>query len=449
MPTSRLPHLAALLLPLAALAGCQRAAAPAPPPPPAVTVSRPIVRDAVVWDEYTGRLEAVDTVDVHAQVSGYIQTAPFQEGALVKQGDVLFTLDARPFQAQLDNALGEVTQAQARLQLARNELTRAQQAPAAVSAEELDTRQQNVNQMQGALATAQAAADAARLNVDWCRVTAPLAGRIGRKLVTPGNLITGGGGAGASPTLLTTITSVDPMYCYIDVDESAVLRYQKQIREHRRVSARESRIPCTMALADEQEFTHEGSIDFVDNRVDPGTGTLRVRGVFPNPDGFLTPGMFARIRIAGDQVPHAILVADTAILADQNTRYVLTVDGSDTVQYHAVTPGPLFEGFRIVTQGVTADERVIVKGLMYARPGMKVQPQEAPMPAGPPAGTPGPSAATSAPAAAPAYAPSAPGAVQGSAAGTGMPPGQNPPNTPEGARGGTQNANQPAAGGQR
>jgi RND family efflux transporter MFP subunit len=351
-----------------------------------VTVSRPVVRDVTTWDEYTGRLEAVDAVDVHARVSGYLETAPFPEGTIVKQGDVLFTIDVRPFQAQLDSAQGNVVQAEAKLQLSRDELTRIERAArnGAVSTDELNQAQQNVRQNEGLVTSAKAAAETARLNVEWCKVIAPIAGRIGRKLVTPGNLISGGGGAGPQPTLLTTITSVDPMYCYMDVDEAAVLRYKRQIAEHRRVRAREGTIGCYMALANEGQFTREGIINFVDNRIDPGSGTLRVRGVFPNADGFLTPGMFARIRVAGERIERAVLVADLAIQADQNNRYVLTVDDKGTVQYRPVTLGPQIEGYRVVLQGLGPEERVVVNGLMYARAGATVQAQDAAMPGGTP-----------------------------------------------------------------
>ena len=372
--------------------GCQRGAVPGGGGKPAaavVTVARPIVRDVTEWDEYTGRLEAVETVEVRARVSGYVEEVPFKEGALVKKGDLLVRLDARPFEAQLENMKGQQAQAEAKLQLAKDDLARGEKVPAGtLSAEELDTRKQNVKQAEGVVDSAKAMVAMAALDVEWTRVTAPIAGRISRKNVTAGNLITGGtgstggGGGGGTGTLLTTIVSVDPIYCYVDADEASVLKYQKLARENKRVSAREGQVACYMALQNEEDFPHAGTIDFVDNRVNPSTGTMRARGVFANPDGELTPGFFARFRVAGHAWKQALLVNDAAVGTDQNRKYVLSVGADNVVAYQLVQIGGLIGNLRIIEQGLTPEARVVVNGLLRARPGVMVKPEEGAMPEG-------------------------------------------------------------------
>ena len=390
---------------LIASAGCERrSGASAPPaggpPPPAVTVAHPVEREVVDWDEYTGRLEAAESVDVRARVSGFINSAPFEEGSIVKSGDLLFVIDARPFQAEVDRAAADVTRAQAQLQRAADELARLERirGGAANEKEILDARY-NKAAAEAALASVKAALESANLNLEFTRVTAPIPGRISRKLVTPGNLISAGG-SGAPSTLLTVITSLDPVYCYVEADERAVLKYQRLSREKKRQSARETRIPAFLALADETDFTHEGYIDFVDNRLDPETGTLRARGAFSNADGFFTPGLFARLRVPGSAPYRAVLVADEAIGADQAQRFVAVVGPDNTVQYRPVVVGTAFDGQRVV-EGVRPDEWVVVNGTMRARAGMKVSPQPAPMPSR--ASRPG---AATQPASAPSAAPS-------------------------------------------
>lgn len=367
------------------LSACDKPLQQAAPPPPTVTVARPIVRTTVEWDEYTGRLDAVDMVEVRARVSGFILEAPFQEGSIVEKDAVLFQIDPRPFEARLAAAKGDEVQAQAKLQLAKDDLARGEKARAAgvLSPEEYDTRRQAVAQAEGVLASAQANVQAAQLDVEWCQVRAPIRGRISRKLVTPGNLISGGGGTtggGGQATLLTTIASIDPIYCYIDPDENSVLKYQQLARQRRRASAHDARIECFMGLGNETGFPHTGFIDFVDNRVNASTATLRVRGVFPNPEGDLLPGFFARLRVAGNEIPNATLVTDTAIGTDQNLKYVLMVDAGNTVRFQPVKTGALVGGLRVIQEGLPTDARVVINGLMRARPGSQVNPQETPMP---------------------------------------------------------------------
>jgi RND family efflux transporter MFP subunit len=329
----------------------------------------------IEWDEYQGYLEAVESVDVRARVSGLVVATPFQEGANVSKDDLLVELDVRPFQAELESRLADEARATAQVDLARIELDRISSiAPAARTATEYDAAAATLRQAQAVLAGATAQVAAARLNVEWCRVTAPIAGRISRKNVTPGNLITGGG---AQATLLTTITSIDPIYCYTDADERSVLKYQQLAREGRRISARHARIPCFLQLENEVGFPHQGEIDFVDNRLDRATGTIRARGVFPNPDGWMIPGFFGRVRVPGSGRYQALLVPDAAVAADQNERLVLIAGAGDKVERRSVKLGALFGELRAIESGLSGDERVIVNGLLHARPGVKVRPQAA------------------------------------------------------------------------
>lgn len=373
-----------LLLPLilftCLIAGCERQAssAPAAPPPPAVTVSQPLQREVIEWDEYIGRLEASETVEVRARVSGFLDAVEFQDGQLVEEGQLLFRIDARPFRAEMDRAQAAVAGAQARVQNTSDELKRLEGMRATTVATEKEYQDQVYanRAAQAELAAATAALRTAGLNLEFTEVLAPIHGRISRKLVTPGNLVTGG----SEGTLLTTITALDPIHCYVDADERAILKYQRLAREKRRKTAREAEIPAYLALSDEREFTHEGRIDFVDNRLQPGTGTLQARAAFSNADERFTPGLFARLRVPGSTPYQALLVADQAIGSDQGQKFVLVVGPEGAVQYRSVKTGPLFEGLRVV-DGVTADDWVIVNGLQRARPGAKVSPQRAPMPA--------------------------------------------------------------------
>jgi multidrug efflux system membrane fusion protein len=356
--------------------GCKKAQSPAPPPPATVTVARPIEREVIEWDDYTGHLEAVETVEVRARVSGFIESVSFLEGSIVKKGDLLLTIDPALFKADFDRAKAQVAQAESQVSRAQGEFKRAEQAVAskAISQEEYETRKFQLLSAQAALTAAQAAAETARLNLDYTKVVAPIAGRTSRAYVTAGNLINGGSG---QTTVLTTITSIDPMYAYVDVDEQSVLKYQRLAQEKKRVSARESKIPIFMRLSSETGFPHEGLVDFVDNRVDPQTGNLRARGVFSNPPpGYLTPGFFVRVRIPGSGRYKTLLIPDLSIGTDQDQRFVLIVGGDNTVERRVVKLGALFGRYRSVEEGLHPDDRVIINGTQRARPGAKVNPQE-------------------------------------------------------------------------
>lgn len=359
-------------------AGCSRRESLPPPMIPTVTVAHPVQQEVVEWDDYTGHLDAVDFVEVRARVSGLIMSVPFQAGAIVKQGDLLVDIDVRPFQADLDSRLAEEARAAAQVRLAEIELKRIQDMPPEASVPiERERTEAALAEAQAMLAGAKAAVESARLNVEWCRVIAPIEGRISERHVDSGNLITGGSGTG---TLLTTIASIDPIYCYIDADERAVLKYQRLARDQKRVSARDAQIPFLMQLADETTFSHKGVVDFVDNRIDPRTGTIRGRGVLANPGGYLTPGFFARVRIPGSGRYVATLVPDTAVVTDQNQKLLYVVGDNDIVGMRPVELGAIFGDLRAISSGVQADDRVIINGLMHARPGAKVAPQLATVP---------------------------------------------------------------------
>jgi multidrug efflux system membrane fusion protein len=351
------------------LAGCNRPPAPPPPQPPTVSVAQPLTQEVVEWDEFIGRLEAVESVEVRARVSGLLESVHFTDGQLIKQGDVLFVIDPRPFQAELDRAAADVTRAQADLQRAAEEAQRAEQAGGALPQEEVVRRQIAVQQATASLAAAQAQRAAAQLNVEFATVRAPISGRISRRLITPGNLITGGTAQG---TLLTTIASQNPIYCYVDTDERTVQKYVRMAQEGRRQTARQARIPAYAALASEDSFHHEGYIDFVDNRLNPETGTLQARAVFQNTDETLIPGYFARLRVPGSSRYQATLLPETAIGTDQDRRFVMVVGDDGKAAYRPVTLGASFGGMRAIISGVLPTDKVIVNGLQRVRPGVPV-----------------------------------------------------------------------------
>ena len=373
-PSMRWPTLAAALV----LSSC--GARPVPPPPPKVKVVQPVAREVTEWDEYTARLDAVDSVEVRPRVSGYLQSVHFQDGAIVRKGDLLFSIDPRPYEAGLRRAAAEVELAKSRLTLAQRNSARAADllASHAISQEEADIRQSNLRQAEASVDEAQAAADAAKLDVEFTRVTAPVGGRVGRKLVTEGNLITGG--VGTQGTLLTTIVSLDPIYAYFEADEGSLLKYGRLARSGQRPSSREYKNPVHVALADEEGFPHEGTMDFVDNQVDRGTGTIVGRALLPNPDLRLIPGLFARLRLPGSGQYRAILVPDEAIGSDQSQKFVFVVDGERKAQYRPVKIGPLIDGLRVVREGLTVDDWIIVAGLQRARPGLEVDAQRETIP---------------------------------------------------------------------
>jgi RND family efflux transporter MFP subunit len=351
--------------------GCRKAASAPPPPLASVTVAKPIPRELSEWDEYTGRLGAVASVEVRARVSGYIESTHFKEGSEVKQGDLLFVIDPRRYNAQLAQANAELARAKAALELATAEAERAARLvqTKAISTEEADVKVKTRAGAEASLASAQAQVDQATLEVEFTRVTAPISGRVGRKLVTEGNLITGGvGGA----TMLTTIVQLDPIYAYFDVDERSALKYRELARQGKRLSALHSAIPAQMGLANQEGFPHTGMIDFVDNEISTTTGSIRARGVFTNKDRLMTPGFFARVRIPGSGTYQAMLVRDTAIGSDQGKPFVYIIDGSDKAAVRNVVTGPLEDGLRIIREGLTPEDRVVINGLMSVRPGAQV-----------------------------------------------------------------------------
>ena len=354
--------------------GCKKAAAPPTPPPPSVTVARPVARKIVEHSEYTGRLAAIESVEVRPRVSGYIVEIPFKEGMLVKKGDLLFVIDPRPYQAALDQSQGQLKQAQAAQDLANRNFERAQnlQATKVTSKEAFDTSATRKNQADAQVATAQAALDAAKLNLDFTRIIAAVDGRISREQVTVGNLVT------TDTTVLTTIVSVDPIYGYADVDERTVIAYQHMINEGKVKDARDSVVEVAVQLAGEPGFPHRGAIDFVDNQINAATGTLSVRGRFPNKDGGLLPGMFIRMQIPTSGEKDALLITDRAVGSDQGQKFVYVLaDGK--VDQRPVTLGPVIDGLRVVVGGLKPDDQVIINGIMKVRPGSAVNPEQGKM----------------------------------------------------------------------
>ncbi len=341
---------------------------------PRVTANQPIEREVTDWDEYPGRLESVEMVEVRARVTGYLQEIHFKDGEEVKKGDLLFVIDPRPYQAELDRWQAELKQAETRLELASNEAARAETLlkTKAISEEEADSRNKLVTQTLAAIQSGRAMVDTARLNVEYTRITAPISGRVGRKLITEGNLVNSGMG---TSTLLTTIVSLDPIYCYFEPDEQSILKYEQLGREGKQPRLRGNDMICELALGTETGFPHRGVIDFVDNRIDPTTGTLRIRGVFPNPgpDHALDPGAFARVRVPASGKYKALLIADAAIGSDQEKKYVLAVNDQDVLEYKPVKLGPVVDGLRVVREGVKAADWIVVNGLMNAMPGAKVK----------------------------------------------------------------------------
>jgi multidrug efflux system membrane fusion protein len=344
-----------------------------------VSVASVPEREITEWDEYTGRLEAKETVEIRPQVSGYVQQVTFKEGRDVARGDVLFIIDPRPYQAALDQAQAEVERARTAARLAGTDLTRAEKlvATRAISQEEFEQRTAARESAEAAVKAAEAAAAVARLNLSYTRVTSPIAGRVGRAEVTVGNLVSGG--LSGDATRLTSVVSLSPMYVYFEAAEQDYLKYMDLARSGQRQLSREHANPVHMAVGNDDEFKHDGYMDFVDNRVDAGTGTLLGRAVFPNPDRFLVPGMFVRVRLVGTNTYRGALINDRAILTDQDRRYVLVVGEGDKLEYRAVTVGPMIDGLRAVREGLKPGERIIVNGLQRVRPGMVVKPRMVPM----------------------------------------------------------------------
>ncbi|MNX78496.1 Multidrug resistance protein MdtE precursor [compost metagenome] len=352
----------------AALYGCSKGGeAPAPQAPP-VTVATPLVRQVVDWDEVTGRFEAPRSVDVRARVGGYIQSVHFKDGDFVRQGQLLFTLDPRPAQAALASAQAQLAQAQAQLTLARTEFARAEGllASQAVSQAEVDSKRGAVAQAQAAVSAANAAIRARQLDVEFTRVVAPIAGRVSDRRVDPGNLVGGGSSAG---DVLTTIVSASPIYFVFDGSEALALKYQREARTG-------GSAPIRIRLQDETSYDRVGTLDFTDNAIDTASGTIRLRAVVPNADGFLKPGMFGQAQLAGGASYQALLVPDSAIATDAARRVVMVVNADGSTAARAVQTGPLVDGLRVVRSGLKPTDRVIISGGQRIQmPGMKVQPK--------------------------------------------------------------------------
>jgi RND family efflux transporter MFP subunit/putative MATE family efflux protein len=365
------------------LAGCVRAPSAAPEAAPIpVTVSRPVEREVTDYADFTGRTAAVDSVEVRARVWGYLDRVNFKEGALVKKGDVLFEIDPRLYRADFERARGAVAQFEARVYRLDRDYRRTKNllARGAVGREEYDRYEADYREALANLDVAKANRDVAALNLDYTRVIAPVNGRVSRYVVTVGNLIQSGDQNGG--TLLTTVVSVDPMYVYFDMDERTVLRVRQLIREGKASSASETAWPVWLGLATDEGFPHPGAINFEDNQVNPKTGTLRVRGVFPSKDELLSPGLFARVRVPIGRAHRSLLVTDRAIDTDQGQKVVYVVTEKNEVVSRAVRLGALHDGLREITGGLEAGERVIVSGLQQVRPGLSVEPKPVDMPNG-------------------------------------------------------------------
>lgn len=357
------------------LAACKPQAAPAPQAMP-VTVASVLEREIAEWDEFTGRLEAIDSVEIRPRVTGYIDRIAFREGGEVKAGDLLFIIDPKPYQAELQRAEAQVSSARAQAQLAAQLLANASKLrqAGAISQDEFDERKSADAVAREAVRAAEAEANVARLNLGYTRVTSPIAGRVSKAEITEGNLVTGGT---QDATLLTTVVSLDPIYAEFEGDEQIYLRYTQLDREGDRQSSRDAPNPVFMGLANEDGFPHEGHMVFVDNQVNPRTGTIRARAIFDNGAGLFTPGLFARIQLLGSGKYKAVLITDRAVGTDQDRKYVLVVNKEKTIEYRAVKLGRVVDGLRIVKEGLRPGELIVVNGLQRVRPGALVQPQPA------------------------------------------------------------------------
>jgi len=358
------------------------------PPPPAVTVAKPVKRTVVDYDEYVGRFTAINAVEVRARVSGYLDKVHFKDGQIVKQGDLLFTIDKRPFQNSLDQARANLVQAQSNLAYTESDYTRGQQLvrDKTITEQTFEQRAQAFRNAKASVANAEAALRQAELDLEFTDLRAPIEGRIGDRRVSPGNLVTGG--TGGNTTLLATIVSTDPIYFEFTFDEASYLRYQRLATTGKDVASRNAGVQVAIKLIDESDFDHEGRMDFVDNVIDRSTGTIRGRAVFANPKEVFTPGMFARVRVPGTPPYEGLLVPDVAIGTEQARRFVMVIDDQDTARPKYVTLGQVTkDGLRVIKDGIGPDDRIVISGLMQARPGQKVRPEE-PKPSPGPAGSP-------------------------------------------------------------
>jgi RND family efflux transporter MFP subunit len=360
------------------LPGCKRVVAPPAPLPATVTVSKPVQHEVVRWDQYSGYLSSPKTVIVSARVSGLVEEAPFQEGAIVHAGELLYKIDPRPFQADLDNKKAAVAQAKAMTVKAKADYQRSDILFDAhvIARADYDTTKASYGEAAASLGAAEAALETSRLNLEWTDVRAPITGRVSRMNVTVGNLVSGGSG---QATALTTIVSIDPLYCYLNVPESAALRYQELALKENKGTVAGANVACSLQLENETNFPHQGVIDFVDNQVDVNTGTQQIRCVFGNPTTIMTPGLFALTRVPASGRYQALLIPDAAVNTDQDERYLLIVGSNDVVQQRPVKLGTLFGTLRSITDGLKPGERVIVNGMQSAHAGAKVIAHEVPV----------------------------------------------------------------------
>lgn len=371
--TNRPLHCSLLLAALATVSlvsGCKpTTAAPRTPPPIEVTVVEPSVREITDHEDFTGQTEAYRSIDIRARVTGYLDKVNFREGAEVEEGALLFEIDPRPYQAEVDRAQATVEQAQARLTRLEADLKRAESlyAKSTITTEQYERALAERNDAKGALGAAQATLDLSRLNVEFTKVMAPISGRLSRQYLDPGNLVKG------DETVLTRLVSQDPMYVYFDINERTMLRVWRAHQMEPSSAGERPKLPVLMGLSDEEGYPHQGTIDFEENRVDPGTGTLRVRGVFSNTKRVFTPGLFVRVRIPIGEPYQAILVPEQAVGTDQGQKFLYVVDDQSQIVYRPIKAGGLHEGFRVVTEGLTTDEKVVVSGLQRVRPGAKVE----------------------------------------------------------------------------
>ena len=361
---------------------CSKSTANKSAPPLPVNVVTVVEKEVNEWDEFTGRLDPVESVDIRPRVSGYITEIHFEAGAIVKKGDLLYVIDPRPYQADFDRAKAEVDRMDAQLKLAQIELNRSKELrdKNTISASEFDQKAATFQGSAAAKSSAEAAKNSAALNLEFTQVKSPIDGRVSDQRITVGNLVQPGAGP---ESVLTTVVSVDPIYAKVDADENAVLKYVKLSEEGKRVSARTAKIPAWVELGNETDFPHEGYVDFVDNRLDPGTGTVRARVVLKNWNpNFITPGFFARVRVAGATPYRAALVADKVISSQQGLKYAFVVKPDSTVERRNLETGSLFEGKRIVKSGLKDGDKVVSTRLQLLQAGMKVTP----VPEEPPAG---------------------------------------------------------------
>ncbi|MGZ5852001.1 MAG: efflux RND transporter periplasmic adaptor subunit [Hyphomicrobium sp.] len=349
-------------------------------PPPEITVSQPAVRKTIEWDEYTGRFDAVEAVDVRARVSGYLTEVNFTDGQEVKAGDLLFQIDPRPFERALDQAKAQLNEASVRVSNSSLDVERGRPLlkSEAISRKTFDDRENLVREATAAVKVAEARVKTAELELSFCRITAPISGRISRTLVTRGNFVSGGGNDTGN-TLLTTIVTQDPIYIYFDVSENNALKYQRLARASGMGPSGMVGAAVGVGLPDEQNFPHTGKLDFLENRLDAGTGTLRARAVVPNAEGLFSPGMFARVRLQGSPDYQALLLPDEAIGTDQATRFVYVVGNNDVPERRTVELGPLVEGLRVVRKGIGPDDWVVIRGQQRILPDQKIVPKRTPI----------------------------------------------------------------------